>query len=301
MALDINAGIQTALILSAVAFILSLIFGIRQLLIGRKIQFFRMRHRHISRGWRLILFAIIWGTVGILLYFYGEPVAYHFLPPSPTLRPSQTPSLTPTISQTPTITLTPTITSTPSESFTPTITPTPHMPLAVEAQFEGNLTPPAESVFSPLEFTNEGIDALYRPIRPDTVFTNPVGHMYAVFSYDKMENEVQWTALWYQNGKLVHYETSPWEGGSGGIGYTDWEPDAEKWLPGDYEVQIFVGDQWKKVGFFTVEGEPLTSTPTSTPTITPSPRPSETNTPTPTPTETPTPSRTQAPTSTEDS
>ncbi len=298
MALDIRAGILTALVLSAIALVLSLVVGIHSLVVGRKIQFFRMRHRHITRGWRLIFFAIVWGTIGSLLYFYGEPVAYHFMPPSPTATPTLTPSLTPTITLTPTKTLTPTITNTPSESYTPTITPTPHMPLAVEAQFEGNLTPPAEAVFSPLEFTNEGVDALYRPIRPDTVFENPVGHMYAVFSYDKMEDEVQWTALWYRDGKLIHYETTPWDGGSGGIGYTDWEPDSQEWLPGEYEVQIFVGDQWKKVGFFTVEGQPPTPTTTPTPSQTPSLTPSPTGTPTPIPSNTPTPSDTHRPSAT---
>ncbi|MEA2007863.1 MAG: hypothetical protein U9O54_01990 [Chloroflexota bacterium] len=299
MALDIHTGIQTALVLAAIAVILSIIFGIRSLVAGKKIQFFRMRHRHITRGWRLIFFAFLWGAVGTLLYFYGEPVAYHYMPPSATVPPSFTPSLTPTITLTPSITLTPTITNTPSESYTPTITPTPHIPLAVEVHFEGELTPPADAVFSSIEFTNEGLDALHRPMHPNTVFQNPVEHMYAAYSYDKMEDGVQWTSIWYRNGEIVYYETKPWTGGSGGLGYTDWYPDAAEWLPGTYEVQIFIGLDWIRVGFFTVEGVPPTPTATPTPTRTPSLTPSVTITLTPTPTDTPTPSRTPAPTETE--
>ena len=276
MALDIHAGITTALVLASFAILLSLVFGIRNLIVGRKIQFFRMRHRHITRGWRLISFSLLWGVIGVLLFFYGEPVAYHFLPPSATIPPSLTPSLTPTVTTTPTTTLTPTVTNTPSESYTPTITLTPHIPMVIEAKFEGELTPPANAVFSPLEFTNEGIDALYRPIHPDTFFENPVGHVYAVFTYDQMVDQVQWTAIWYRDGTIIHFETTPWDGGSGGAGYTDWEPDAEDWLPGEYEVQIFVGTDWQVVGSFTVEGQPPTNTPTLIPSSTPLPSATET-------------------------
>ena len=72
--------------------------------------------------------------------------------------------------------------------------------------------------------------------------------MYAVFSYDGMVVGSQWTALWYRGDELVHYETIPWNGGSGGLGFTDWAPDPSEWLPGDYEVQIFVGLLFKISG-----------------------------------------------------
>jgi len=70
-------------------------------------------------------------------------------------------------------------------------------------------------------------------------------------------------------------------------------------LAGIYEVQIFIGTDWKKAGFFTVEGVPPTPTTTPTPTRTPSLTPSATLTLTPIPTDTPTPSRTPLPTATE--
>jgi type VI secretion system secreted protein VgrG len=121
-----------------------------------------------------------------------------------------------------------------------------------------------------------------------------------------MVRGAQWTALWFRNGELVHYESKPWDGETGGLGYTDWQPAASEWLPGIYEVQIFVGIDWKISGNFTVEGDaptPLpTETPTrtripsSTPTLTRTPRPTytltpvaSTHTPRPTPTATPIP------------
>ena len=58
---------------------------------------------------------------------------------------------------------------------------------------------------------------------------------------------------------------NPWDGGTGGVGYTDWNPEPYLWLAGEYEVQIFVGLSWKTSGRFTVEGQPPTAVPSATP------------------------------------
>ena len=34
---------------------------------------------------------------------------------------------------------------------------------------------------------------------------------------------------------------------AGGFGFTEWEAPASEWLPGTYQVQIFVGLEWKQV------------------------------------------------------
>ena len=68
--------------------------------------------------------------------------------------------------------LSPTITLTPAVSNTPTVTTTPHMPLAVEALFQSTITPNADAVFSKLTFT-DGLDSLYRPLKPGEVFQQP--------------------------------------------------------------------------------------------------------------------------------
>ncbi|MFO7943517.1 MAG: DUF308 domain-containing protein [Anaerolineales bacterium] len=289
MTLDIQSGLQAALIILGLTFLLSFITGIRNIVSGRDIKFFRMRRRKIMRGWRFILTALVSAILGILLFFYGEPVAYRFITPTPTA------SITPSITLTPSVTLTPTISPTPAESYTPTATPTSFIPAEAEDGFEGSLTPPAEAAFSPLTFSNQGVDADFNAIDPGTVFNNPVGHMYGVFSYARMENNIQWTAVWYRNGNAVYYETLPWDGGSGGYGYTDWHPNPEGWLPGEYKVVLYLGLEQQVSDTFTVEGEPPTSTPTLTLTPTNTPTPITTSTPTITPssTNTPTPSPTR--------
>ncbi|HEY61598.1 MAG: hypothetical protein J7L73_00705 [Anaerolineales bacterium] len=301
--LDIRTGVTIAISIAILVAIITLLSGIRAIQKGRNLKFFRMRRDHMVRGWRYIFISLFLGALALGLKSYGEPVAYRYFPPSPTPTFSATPSMSPTISPTPSITLSPTITNTPSQTDTPTITPTPHIPLAIETYFEGTLTPPSKAAFSDLVFTSVGVDALYRPIEPSTVFTNPISSMYAVFSYDVMVNGVQWTALWYRNGELVHFETKPWDGGTGGLGFTDWTPEPEEWLPGDYSVQIFVGYDWVVAGNFTLSGEPAISTPTQTPTLTKTNTPTSTNTPTRYPTFTstlkptpyPTQTRTQTP------
>jgi len=180
------------------------------------------------------------------------------------------------------------------------------MPLVVEDLFTSTTTPNPAAVFSPLQFAN-ALDEDFFPIDPATLFQNPVGHLYAHFTYDKMTPGAQWTALWFYGDTLVHYETNPWDGGTGGIGYSDWNPEPYLWLPGEYEVQIFVGLDWKTSGRFDVEGQPPTAepslTPTSTRAFTNTPRPSDTRMPsqtfTPRPTvntPTPIPQNTHAPT-----
>lgn len=285
MNLDIRAGVIAATVLTMIFFLISITTGTQTVLASRKIKFFNLSQDQKRRGWWLILLAVFWAILGILVYFYGEPVAYTIISPSPTRPASLTPSISPSASVSPTITETPTITLTPAESYTPLPTSTPHIPVAVEARFEGKLTPPAEAAFSPLTFSNIGLDAEYNPIGPGIQFTNPVGHLYAVFSYALMEDDIQWSALWYRGDELVHYESLPWNGGSGGIGYTDWDPSPELWLPGEYQIQIFLGLDFYISGDFSVVGEPSRPAATLTPDVTSSPtftiQPTVTVSPTP--------------------
>jgi hypothetical protein len=166
------------------------------------------------------------------------------------------------------------------------------MPEDIADGFEGETTPNAQAVFSPIVFA-QSIDDGLQPVNPSDAFDNPVGHLYGTFSYNNMADGSQWSALWYRDGELVYYESSPWNGGSGGYGYTDWDPDSDAWQAGAYTVQIFVGTEWKVSGFFTVTGE--APTPTGTASSTPTP----TQTRTPTQTGTVTPTQTLWPTQTE--
>jgi len=302
--MDIRAGINAAIFLAILGLLISLWIGIRSIQGGRRLVYFRLRQQRISYGWRLIGFAFVLAILAGLLGRFGEPVMYSFFEPSAT--PSLTPTITlsPTITPSPTITLTPTITDTPSVTDTPTITPTPSIPLAILSKFESNIVPNPAVVFSPLIFGRDLDLKTYQLVEEGTVFENPIRRIVALFSFDNMTAGVQWTALWYRDGQLVYYETEPWKDTTGGYGYTERVAAPDEWLPGNYEVQIFVGQGWVTVGRFVVEGVAPTSTvtwapsPTKTSTTAPTPRSSPTASTTHPPASTPTPSRTPVPTST---
>jgi type VI secretion system secreted protein VgrG len=294
--LDIKSAVTTAFFLAVIGGIITLLLGYRTIRSGMRLRFFRKRRDRIVTGWRfLFLTAILW-VLAFAVNQYAEPIAYRFYPPTPTITLTPTVTLTPTISLTPTITLTPTVTETPS------VTDTPSMPFEIAQRFEGKVTPNPDSAFSRLQFATE-IDPNRQPVNPATEFVNPVGHMYGTFSFDGMQDGVQWSALWLYNGKIVFYESLVWNGGTGGYGYTDWNPPADAWLPGEYEIQIFIGMIWVRSGRFTVTGDPpaptatISPTPSYTFTATPSPSPTGTPTRTPRPSLTPTATPTPRPTS----
>ena len=165
---------------------------------------------------------------------------------------------------------------TPAVSDTPTLTLTPFLPVAIEALFEGEVTPNPDAIFTSIQFSTEFENN--EAVNPRTVFELPIQTMYGGFDYNNTIPGVQWTALWYRNAQLVCYETQPWDGGTGGIGgYTECSDPIGGWQAGQYEVQIFMGYEWKVVGRFVVLGDLATPTATGTPAF------SETGTATPTP------------------
>jgi hypothetical protein len=291
MSLDIHTAVQTALVLAIAGSVISFFLGLRSIRSGARLTFFRKRRDRMVTGWRRLAAALILGLVAYALNRFAEPVVYQFYPPTPTVTLTTTITLTPTISVTPTLTLTPTVTNTPS------ITNTPGLPADIATAITSIVTPNPDAGISPLSFSRK-IDDQNQPVDPAKEFTNPVGHLYATFSFDKMTAGAQWTALWLRDNVLVYSESYPWNLGSGGYGYSDWNPSSSDWLPGSYEVQIFIGSEWWQSGRFQVTGQPPTPTttlsPTTTATPTRTPLPSMTSTPTrtPKPTLAPTPSRT---------
>lgn len=287
MGLDIKTAVQTAFILALAGLVLSFWLGVRAIRAGRKLQFFRKRRDLMVKGWRLIFVSVGLAGVALIMNRYAEPVAYQVFPPSPTV------TQTPTITQTATITLTSTITVTPSITNTPSVTNTPMMPESIATQFSSTITPNPDALFSPVVFAREIKDNM--PVETAAEFANPIGKLYGSFSYDGMTAGSQWTALWYRGSDLVCYETLPWDGSTGGYGTTECELPPDQWQPGNYQVQIFAGMEWKSSGDFVVTGNAPTPKPTASPTRTSVP----TATKGPTPTRTPvTPTSTRLPTST---
>jgi len=308
LSLDLQAFIRTAAALALISGLYSAWRGVRFLRSSGQMPYFRVRQKRAVSAWRLIGLSVVLFILAAALAFSGEDLAYRFFPVTTTPTQVPTPSLTPSPTEPPTVTLTPSITPTLEFTYTPSPTSIPQLPPSIEALFLSSVTPDTNAVFSPLTFSTGLNLSSYEPSGVDTVFQIPVEEIFASFTYDQMQNGSQWTALWYRQGTLVHFETLTWDGGTGGAGFTEWSPDSEEWLPGMYQVQIFVGADPKVVGDFEVVGEVVTSTATVTPSLTASPTFTETSSPTftatdtrfPTDTVTPTPTFTSTPTSTEE-
>ncbi len=284
--MDIQSGVIALVILAALFAVLSARGGLRAIQSARKMTFYRLRRQREAGGWRMIVVALVLFVFAIVLPVYGLPLAYQYFPPTATV--TLTPSITPVRSATPspTITLTATITDTPLVTNTATITPTPSLPLAVLALFQSAITPNPAAVFSPLTFSTR-IDNDLQPVDPTTVFENPIHEIFATYSYDKMVPGAQWTAVWLREGQQVCLETHPFAGGTGGYDEAHCTDPVGGWQPGIYETQIFIGEEWKVIGRFLVQGSP--PTPIPSPSLTPTRTPTRTALPSFTPTSSKTP------------
>ena len=89
--MDIRAGIIASIVLSVVGAFFVFRSGYRAWLSARRLTFYRIRRQRERAGLFTILVALLIFGFGVLLYLYGEPVAYRYFPPSPTI------TLTPTI------------------------------------------------------------------------------------------------------------------------------------------------------------------------------------------------------------
>ena len=138
----------------------------------------------------------------------------------------------------------------------------PKIPENIQKRFHASITPAFDARIGGLRFATEVNNS--QPVGPSTSFLNPIKKMYAVFSYARMLPGTQWTVLWYLDGELVHFETKIWQDEESGLGFALFEQSPYKWQPGQYEVQIYVGTQFKISGAFTLTGAPSTITPTPT-------------------------------------
>ncbi len=268
----IDQTIQLLALLLFVSTLLVVYGGWRQVLSARSLPYFLLRQSRTVRGWRWIMLGVALGVLGLTVQVYGRPIAYRIMPPTPSSTPTATITRTPTITLTPSITATPSITLTPSITPTGTATSTPGLPETIRVLIRETVTPAEDAALSPIQVARR-IDGLNRALNPAETFENPIGRLYGAFTYNNLQNGLRWTALWYRGDEVVCIETQAWDGDTGGFGFTECE--LERWLPGKYEIRMFLGERWRVSASFSVEGEPPTPTPT------PSETPTVSNTPTP--------------------
>ena len=229
----------------------SLLMGVRSIQAGAEITFFQEKHKLITTGWGYITIAFLLGVSSFFVYQYAEPVI------SVIFKPSTSPTtFTITQTQTPTIemaaTMIPAVVITQAPTITKSALPMSYLSENIVSQFTAKMTPNPDTVFSTPLFAQ--VIENGRPINPSTVFISPVGHLYSTFSYDKMVVGSQWTTLWIRSADhaIICVDSRPWDGSTGGYDYSVCNPPAGQWLPGDYEIQIYTGTEFKLSASFTV-------------------------------------------------
>ncbi|TFH37075.1 MAG: hypothetical protein E4G99_03390 [Anaerolineales bacterium] len=247
MTIDQSVFLAASLLLLGMAAFLAL--GVRWLKDARELPYYLLRRTRISQGWRILLLGFTLGLASLLTFTIGPRAVYVVYPPTPSRTPTPTQTPTATITPIPSITPTASITPIPSETATATITPTPGLPDEIRILLRESITPNPEALFSPI-FVASRINGFNQAINPQEDFTTPSGRLFGAFSYNNLQDGLRWTAIWYFRGEILCLETQAWDGGTGGYGYTECEPEA--WLPGRYEIQIFLGDEWKVSASFEV-------------------------------------------------
>lgn len=277
--------------------IFGLLSAIRTLQVSRRWSDYRLRQRYIVQARGSMLVALLSGGLALALLVLARSTRPSSIPvtPSATLTHTAQPTAGPVPQELPTGTasataLTPTETPiTPSPVLIPTTaaaTATPAMPIAVQAMVQGTATPAFDVEFGRLRFSTEINN--YTLVAPGEKFVNPIKQMYSVFTYQPLGVKVEWIALWYQNGALKYVDTTSWKDFPAGVAVAGWTRPATEWGPGQYEVQIFLGTEWKASGRFTLEGNPPSATPSPPPSATPTIAPTLMASTTPTVTRTPT-------------
>ena len=187
--------------------------GVPRVAVSQETDFYRIKRQRERGGLFTILIALIMFGFAVLLFMYGERSLINIFP---------SPLITFTYDH---------IISNhyavpdhhayaddyryASVTDTPTITPTPFIPPAIETIFSSEVTPNANAVFSPLYFTLNCEN--FNEFTAATVFQNPINYMCAVFTYYQMTPNANGRRFWYRDGKLVHYESIPWDGEVGGM------------------------------------------------------------------------------------
>jgi hypothetical protein len=266
-----------SLLLASAAFFF-FIAGVRALRLGRNTIYFRHRRQRVLAGWWMTGASLLLALVAALTFrarnplFVPEPVS-----PTPVKNVTRA-AFTPSRTSSPA--------PSPSRAVTSTASPTstPHLPLSLEIMVVSSVTPQTSASISDVRFS-ETLPGGF-PVGRRFEWSNPLPRMFASFSYTHMTYGAQFTALWFRNGELVYFESGPWQLGGHGRSSSKWEPAPHEWHPGEYEVQFFVGTEWKATGTFTLTGEPPPPTFTPTPTLTRTPSPTWTSSPLPS--ETPT-------------
>jgi hypothetical protein len=139
------------------------------------------------------------------------------------------------------------------------MTDTPTVTLTATATFESVLRlTPADSEQEPprgatieLVAAASGITPDYAPLGQETQFAAGIQRIYFFVRFDNMANGLAWTRVLFREGVPIQGQSYRWAMGESGESYFFFG-DANGYLPGRYEVRIFIGAEEASRISFTV-------------------------------------------------
>jgi hypothetical protein len=259
-----EAAVRWILVALAIGVALSLLAALASWREVGRLPFYVLRRGATTRAVRYAVISGVLALLGALVWLFGPQALGVGVAEiaAPTATP--TASLTPTPSLSPTITLIFTASATlgpPTPTFTPSRTPTetgtPRLPAAIVTPIGSpTVTPPPNAVVGPVSIT----PIFDYPARRASEYFDPTAKtLYAVFEYNNFARGMQWSAVWYRDAAPIFIETLPWDGETGGWGFSELALDP--WPLGTYEVHIFAGDRWLRATTFFIVAELPTNTP----------------------------------------
>ena len=91
-----------------------------------------------------------------------------------------------------------------------------------------------------------------KPIDPGTTFPEGTTQVYAVFDFSGMEDGMTYDAYWYLDGHEDLHKSWEWSVGEKGTSWVNIFDD-DGITPGNYELELYVGDQLVLIGEFTIQ------------------------------------------------
>jgi hypothetical protein len=235
-----------------VAILVALIVTIRAFVRSRSGEYYVIRDEARRTALRAVLVLVI--LILLTIAFLLIPRQSSTPEPTATVAPPQPSPSTPTrvvSTRTPIATSTPRPTAT--EPFIPTATPQATLPITLTRPLPSAVPPPGDARF---EFWTlaQSVDENNQPVELTTDFPVGIERVYLFFRYNGLLPNVPWSILWYRDGELLGGGTRLWE--------TE-QPSGERheflefgggFPVGEYEVQVWLGDQLQIRASFSVVG-----------------------------------------------
>lgn len=266
---DWFGAVMAALLVLALVLVAAGLQGIGS---ARTMRYFRLRRERMIQAWTQILLGIGLLAVAAILWLTARPAiqavtvpgtptpAITATPtPSPTIRPLTTVSLAESLGLPPHLTEEEirNLLASPAASPTPVATRDPDATPVFPAD---RITPPGPLTVTPWPNAVAGVirlttvnDCANRSLQGQTVFKPNAGTIYALFDFNNWIANAMWTEVWLFNDDIIHIQSYYWQGSTGGCAFVDYDNDGQPWRPGDYEVQVWMGNTWMERARFSIQ------------------------------------------------